>query len=458
MLNISKNSINPKVATESFRSFRQTSLSGSHKMFQRWLAGMLIAIFIVMLLPWTQNIQADGKVTTLRPHQRPQVITSAIGGMIDSWYVQEGQLVKEGDTIVHISEVKTDYFDPDLVGRTQEQVVAKEGAIQAYSAKAGALEEQITALHREWKNKREQLQIKVRQNGFKIIADSATVAQSLVDADIAQQRLQRTQELYDAGIKSLTELEEKRLKVQETAAKVITARNKLAESQNELTNTRLALSTAENEYQQKVAKARSDRFATLSSLHEAEGGATKLRIESANYAQRSRMYHIIAPQDGYITQTIKAGLGEIVKEGEPILTIMPANYELAVELYIKPMDLPLVNPGQEVRFIFDGWPAFVFSGWPGQSFGTFQGTVAAIDNDISTNGRYRILVSPQENDAPEWPRALRPGSGARGIALLNNVPVWYEIWRQLNGFPPDFYGPDKEDKNLKLKAPAKNIK
>jgi hypothetical protein len=25
--------------------------------------------------------------------------------------------------------------------------------------------------------------------------------------------------------------------------------------------------------------------------------------------------------------------------------------------------------------------------------------------------------------------------------LLNDVPVWYEIWRQLNGFPPEYYEP-----------------
>jgi hypothetical protein len=31
------------------------------------------------------------------------------------------------------------------------------------------------------------------------------------------------------------------------------------------------------------------------------------------------------------------------------------------------------------------------------------------------------------------------GSGASGIALLNDVPIWYELWRQLNGFPPDYY-------------------
>lgn len=458
MLNISKNSIHSRVAVEQFSSVGKAQLSRSHVLFKRWLLAMLIVLLVILFLPWTQNVQAKGKVTTLQPAQRPQVLTSAIGGMIDAWFVREGQLVKKGDTIVHIAETKTDYFDPDLVSRTQQQVDAKSGAIAAYSAKAGALEEQIRALHLEWENKRRQLEIKIRQTGFKITADSAALAQSEVDADIARQRMSRTQELYNEGIKSLTELEEKRLKVQETEAKVIGNANKLAESRNELDNARLALSTAEYEYHQKVAKARSERFATLSTRSQAEADVGKLQIQTENYRQRQRLYYITAPQDGFITQAQKAGIGEIVKEGDPILTIMPANYELAVEMYISPVDLPLIQLGQEVRFIFDGWPAFVFSGWPGQSFGTYLGQVTAIDNSISANGKYRILVAPSEDTEEEWPIALRPGSGAQGIALLKNVPVWYEIWRQLNGFPPDFYQEEEKEEMPKMKAPAKNIK
>jgi hypothetical protein len=106
-------------------------------------------------------------------------------------------------------------------------------------------------------------------------------------------------------------------------------------------------------------------------------------------------------------------------------------------MFVEPMDLPLINKGQHVRFIFDGWPAFVFSGWPDASYGTFGGKVFAIDNFISPNGKYRMLVVPEENET--WPKGIRVGTGANAIALLNDVPIWYELWRKFNGFPPDFY-------------------
>jgi adhesin transport system membrane fusion protein len=158
---------------------------------------------------------------------------------------------------------------------------------------------------------------------------------------------------------------------------------------------------------------------------------------------RTAMYHITAPQNGYINKAIKNGLGETFKAGEKLVGIMPANYDLAVETYVAPIDLPLIHLGEHVRIQFDGWPAIFFSGWPNASFGTYAGTVVAIETFISENGKFRILIAPDLEDSP-WPENVRVGSGAYTIALLEDVSIWYEIWRQLNGFPPNYYIPDTQ--------------
>jgi hypothetical protein len=36
------------------------------------------------------------------------------------------------------------------------------------------------------------------------------------------------------------------------------------------------------------------------------------------------------------------------------------------------------------------------------------------------------------------------GTGANGLSLLNDVPVWYELWRNINSFPPDYYKQKQE--------------
>jgi multidrug resistance efflux pump len=460
MLNISNNSIKDRFPNENFISFGETNLPAANKMFSRWLIILFIFFLIILALPWRQNIQARGNVTTLRPDQRPQTIHSTIAGRVEHWFVREGQFVAAGDTIVHLSEIKTDYFDPELVDRASKQVKAKEGSIESYQAKVKALENQLTALKAEQKFKQKQLGNKVNQSKMKLSTVEAAFEQAKIDYDIAIYQYNRIDTLYRNGIKSLTDLENKRLKMQETKAKLTKAENEVGEAENALIIAEVEFSNLENMYAAKIAKTESTKFSTISDMYDAEGSVNKLRTQYESYRKRSDFYFIVAPQDCYVNKAIVPGIGETVKEGEAVVNIMPAHVDLAVELFITPMDLPLIEAGEEVRFIFDGWPAFVFSGWPDVSFGTYSGTVSAIESNISQNGKYRILVS--ENSSKPWPEALRVGSGAKGIALLNKVPVVYELWRQLNGFPPDFYSREEQKMQKKegdeFKAPVKSLK
>ena len=116
---------------------------------------------------------------------------------------------------------------------------------------------------------------------------------------------------------------------------------------------------------------------------------------------------------------------------------------MAVETFVDPIDLPLVHKGEHVRIWFDGWPTIVFSGWPNLSYGTFGGTIVAVENFISDNGKYRVLIAQDPKDQP-WPKQLSVGAGAQTLALLENVPIWYELWRKINGFPANYYLPQKE--------------
>jgi hypothetical protein len=183
-------------------------------------------------------------------------------------------------------------------------------------------------------------------------------------------------------------------------------------------------------------------------MYDAEATVSKLQNQFINYSIRSGMYYILAPQDGYITKAIQSGIGETIKEGAEIISIMPSDYELAVEMYVNPMDIPLLEKGQHVQLQFDGWPSVIFSGWPGISYGTYGGQIVAIDNFISENGKYRVLVA-HDKDYPVWPQEIRLGAGASSMTLLKEVPVWYELWRQINGFPPDYYKMNTSDAKTK---------
>jgi multidrug resistance efflux pump len=181
----------------------------------------------------------------------------------------------------------------------------------------------------------------------------------------------------------------------------------------------------------------------MSQIAGGQGEVAKLENQFSNYSIRRGMYFITAPQSGQVTKAKKAGIGEIIKDGEMLVEIIPDKPEYAVELFINPVDLPLIDKGQKVQFLFDGFPAIVFSGWPNASYGTFTGEVVAVENSVSTNGKFRILVTEDKTAKKRWPQQLRIGAGAQGFALLKNVPVWYELWRNINGFPPDYYKKEK---------------
>ncbi|MBO3697954.1 HlyD family secretion protein [Roseivirga sp. E12] len=450
MLNLSDNK-NQEIQHQQSVLFKTLGSPKAGKKLARILLTVTFLFFILLFFPWQQNIRGNGSLTAFDPSQRPQSVETAIAGRIDSWNVREGDFVNKGDTILTLTEVKDKFFDPELLERTREQIEAKESSIDSKKDKVASLETQVGALRELLVAKREQAENKLIQAKFKLQSDS-------IDYEAEKIRYANQQDIYErnlrrkeAGNIALTKIQELESKLQETKMKLASAENTFGASKQEVINARVGISAIESELLDKISKAESDRNNTLAEIADGEGSLAKLQNEYANLTIRNEQYQIIAPQDGYIVRAMKAGIGETIKEGESVAQIMPENPELAVEMYVKAMDVPLIGLDRKVRIQFDGWPALQFSGWPNVSVGTFGGVVRVIDRVNSTGGEYRILVTPDPEDEP-WPEQLRIGSGTKGWVMLDNVAVWYEIWRQLNGFPPSLY---EAPKDVKQEASAK---
>ncbi len=441
MLNISRNPLHDKVDLTNYKSAKNIFKKEYYNYLNKFLKGFGILLLIFLFLPWTQNITGNGLVTTLTPDQRPQTIQSQIPGRIEQWYVKEGDYVERGDTILRISEVKVDYFDDQLIELTERQILAKASSRDAYREKVNQLEGQIIALEKERKLKLEMARNKLMQANLKVESDSINLEAGKTNLSIAERQYNRMVTLEGEGINAIKDVEEKKLKLQETQAKLVNLENKLLVSKNEVINAKIALNNINASYDEKTSKARSDKFTARSNEFSSDAEVSKLENTNNNYKVRNSLLYITAPQNGYINRALKGGIGETFKEGEKLVSIMPAQIDLAVETFVRPIDLPLIHIGEKVRIQFDGWPAIVFSGWPNVSYGTYGAKVVAIERFISDNGKYRILLSPDEEDH-EWPSEIRAGSGARTIALLEDVPIWFELWRQLNSFPPNYYQPE----------------
>ena len=404
----------------------------------KWFLFTFLAFVFIMFLPWTQNIKTQGNVSTLYQEQRPQKLNSPIPGRIIKWYVKNGDVVKKGDTILQISEVKDDYLDPLLVERTQEQVQAKKGVREYYNAKISTTENQIAAITAAKDLKLNQIKIKIAQLQNKLKAEQAELTAVNNELKIAQDQLNRQNKMYEEGLVSLTQLQQRNVSYQNALAKKTSAENKLAQTQQEITAQNIEQNAVIQEYTEKLSKTEGDRFQSMGQVAGSTGDIAKLENQVATYKVRKGLYYILATQDGQITQLTKAGIGEIVKDAETIGIIVPKNIDYIAEIYVKPVDLPLIRENQKVMLTFDGFPAIVFSGWPNSSYGTFSGKIIAIENSISENGLFKAIVA-EDKTQKRWPPNMKIGTGASGIAILNDVPIWYEIWRNINGFPPDYY-------------------
>lgn len=404
----------------------------------KWFLFTFLAFVFIMFLPWTQNIKTQGNVSTLYQEQRPQKLNSPIPGRIIKWYVKNGDVVKKGDTILQISEIKDDYLDPLLVERTQEQVQAKKGVRDYYNAKISTTENQIAAITAAKDLKLNQIKIKIAQLQNKLKAEQAELTAVNNELKIAQDQLNRQNKMYEEGLVSLTQLQQRNVSYQNALAKKTSAENKLAQTQQEIAAQNIEQNAVIQEYTEKLSKTEGDRFQSMGQVAGSTGDIAKLENQVATYKVRKGLYYILATQDGQITQLTKAGIGEIVKDAETIGIIVPKKIDYIAEIYVKPVDLPLIRENQKVMLIFDGFPAIVFSGWPNSSYGTFSGKIIAIENSISENGLFKAIVA-EDKTQKRWPPNMKIGTGASGIAILNDVPIWYEIWRNINGFPPDYY-------------------
>jgi len=450
MLNISEEKLNERIDITDSKSGKFVFFRKHYAIFNYVLIGLFILFVIILFLHWTQNIRSTGNVTTLSPEHRPQTIQSPIPGKIEKWYINEGDYVSKGDTILQISEVSSDYFDPQLISRTSSQIDAKNQSAQSYDEKIKALRQQLEAQQNERELKRNQAINKIEQARLKVRSDSIKLEAAETQVEIARTQFERLQTLQDEGLYSQTDLEARRLKLQEAQANLIAQQNQLLSSKNEVINAEIEINRINAEYADKLSKTRQEIYNTQSTQFGTRAEVDKLQIQLSNYEQRSDLYFIVAPQDGYVNKALRAGLGETFSQGEQLVGIMPSNYQMAVETYVRPLDLPLIHVGEDVRIQFDGWPSIIFSGWPNLSFGTYGAKVVAVENYISPNGKYRVLLAPDPNDNP-WPNQIGIGSGAQTIALLENVPIWYELWRNLNGFPPNYYTPENNTQSQNTK-------
>jgi membrane fusion protein, adhesin transport system len=359
------------------------------------LALCLMAVAFLVFVPWRQNIQGSGKVTSFVPGVRPQTIDAQITGRILKWNINEGQRVIKGDTLAVLQDLNVNFMDADLIKKLTD-IRNRTTKSQQFAVRTA--------------NQR------VRQAEQRLLSADASYEQARIDLQISRIRFTRAQDLQKEGLIAVREME--------------TALANIQKAQADSTRTATNLEQSRRD----VEAMRNEEIRIMEA---AEAAISEVDLRFGNASQRQSASIITAPFDGVIVNIAKVGSGQTVKDGERLATIVPRTNDQAVEVFIKSRDAAIVDVGRPVRLQFSGFPAFVFSGWENFSLNTFGGKVAVVDQEES--GLYRVLIIPDSAQRQGvWPeqRFLRQGMPTSAFILLDDVSIGFELWRQLNGFPP----------------------
>lgn len=413
--------------------FTATRMVNSTKRIRRFASGLFILLAImtvvVALLPWQQSARGTGSVLAFKPGERQQVISSPVEGIVAGVPEDlfEGMPVKQGDLLLEIKPLAA-----DLQQQLEGQLTNLEGKLKTEEAKAAAYAEVVAAT----KNSRDAA-VRAAMEDIKAAEAKLSAKEKLIpgyESKLNQATLNynRQRSLERQQIAATKELEKERVNLDFARAELNSVLQEVEQAKAELQSKKEALEEKRNDAQSKVDKAIADQQAAFGAMETVRKEMRDLQIKQGELDRLS----IHAPRDGFIHRLPVFIGGQMVKKGDYLLTFVPKTDDHAVELLIRGNDMPLVEPGDHVRLQFEGWPALQFSGWPSVAVGTFGGEVALVDPTDDGTGQFRVLVTPTVGEP--WPEDayLRQGVRANGWVMLGTVSLAFEIWRQLNGFPP----------------------
>lgn len=440
---------------------------------------LLVAVLAMLLAPWQQSIRGEGSIIAFDPFERPQPVDAPVKGRVaergegvaENAYVKEGQLLfrLENQDAMYLArlEQQVELLEGDI--RAAESRLEQEKALlqnNQDAVKATAEELSFTKQMRE--DLLEANNQLVKQASNKLKAARSKLRQAQAKEYQAMQDYTRQKNLANEGIATVSKMQSAELKHREAAAGIDIAEQEIEAAQNGLTAKEKERDAKREEMDAKiqnvanklqkahaeVAKAQSMIFKTTGEINQKQG---KLVDQESKVATQMTQ-EVRAPCDGYVQNLAVFQTSSIVKPGDQLCRVVPEMTQPAVEILVSGNDMPLIAPGEHVRLQFEGWPAVQFSGWPSVAVGTFGGEVALVESTDNGMGKFRVVVVPDPTDQP-WPEFpyLRQGVRSYGWVLLDQVPLGFEVWRRMNGFPPTVKGEADQSKSNQSKAPKIKI-
>lgn len=407
-----------------------------------WALVVFLSVALTVT-PWQQSASGAGRLIAYSPAERPQEIEAPIEGRILHWHVREGQHVSAGDPIVDLTD-----NDPEILLRLRAEREAVEARREAAQARIDAVGARAGAVVSSGRSATTAADSRRQMADARVISARRALEAAEANATATGLNRDRQSALYAQGLSSKRQVEVAEADHAKADAEVDRARAFLSAAETEVLALRADVHRTDQDATARVLDVEAARASARAELASADAELARMDVRLA----RQTTQNLRASVDGTILRIAAGQGGAIVKAGDPLAWLVPDTNDRAVELWVDGIDANLIAPGMMGRVQLEGWPAIQVSGWPTLALGTFRARVAFVDPAARGDGKFRVLLVPEEG-AP-WPPAerARQGMRAHGFVLMNRVRLGYEVWRRMNAFPPDW---THDDPTLAVGAKAK---
>ncbi|WP_298623572.1 HlyD family type I secretion periplasmic adaptor subunit [uncultured Zoogloea sp.] len=377
------------------------------------------AAFFVIFFAWMSFAPLDisvNAVGTVVPSSRLQQIQSMEGGILQALNVREGAVVKKGDVLAIVQNLQ---FNAEQ-GEAQQGLWGAQAAIARLDAEARNaapnfppdLEKNAPDLVREqrnlWQTRRQE-----RENTLETLSRQVTQRQQ----ELAEARARHQAISESIGPARETLAIEERLAANGAGAKadLLNAQQRYSSQKGELETTRIAIGriqAAVAEAQARLSETRSRFFAEISKeKSEAELRAAQISEQLTGRNDRVARREMRAPMDGVVNRLLVNTVGGVVKAGETIMEVVPAEDRLLITAKVKPSDIAFLKPGQDARIRVTAYDSSIFGSLPGKVVRV--GADAVVDGEKKET-YFEVLLEAEKNylGDPAEHLTISPGMAA----------------------------------------------
>ncbi|MBD2298257.1 HlyD family secretion protein [Nostoc sp. FACHB-190] len=376
----------------------------------RWTS--LAGIFLVgslgagmSLASWVKYNVTVKTSASVRPTGEIRFVQPKIEGTVKSIFVQENQIVKQGDAIARLDDEQLQIKKSQLQDNIQQarlQIIQIDAQIRTLDtqivAETTVAERTVASAEADLARNQREYQERQITTSSELLAAQASSQKAEADLHKAQADLSfaevdrdRYGQLAQVGAIGKREFEQKKLVVIQTQAileaekkSVDIAKAKVQVAQASVNPSSASIAIAQSRIAQEIARGE----ANIATLKKEKQALIQRRVEMQNQLGQSQkeLLQVIsqlqdtilrASSNGVILKLNLRNPGQVLRVSEPIAEIAPTNAPLVVKAMIPPQEIKNVAVGQKVQMRIDACP------YP--DYGTLKGVVTAISPDaIST--------------------------------------------------------------------------